>query len=117
MCTFQSKGQGFYYIHDSCTASQMKERSNSIVVTIVEGETSTRQMELDLSDYLAMGWRCSVHVIGPGTFVVRFPTPRAVTQICYVGRVTLKTSGTVIHATQWSSAVGSKGLWKFLGLE
>ena len=55
MCALQSKGQGFYFIHDSCTASQVKERANSIVVTIVEGETSTRQMELDLSDYLATG--------------------------------------------------------------
>lgn len=110
MCAFQSKGQGFYYIHDSCTANQLKERANNIVVTIVEGETSTRQMELDLSAYLATGWRCSAHAIGPGVFVVRFPNPRAVAQICYVGRVTLKTSGAVIHATQWSSAVGSKGV-------
>ena len=110
MCAFQSKGQGFYFTHDSCTASQVKERANSIVVTIVEGETSTRQMEIDLSDYLAMGWRCSAHAIGPGVFVVRFPNPRAVAQICYVGKVTLKTSGAVIHATQWSSAVGAKGV-------
>jgi len=41
--------------------------------------------------------------------VVRFPNPRDVAQICYVGRVTLKTSGVVIHATPWSSAVGAKG--------
>lgn len=110
MCAFQAKGQGFYYIHDSCTANQLKERSNNIVVTIVEGETSTRQMELDLSDYLATGWRCSAHAIGPGVFVVRFPNPRAVAQICYVGTVTLKTTGTVIRATNWSSAVGAKGV-------
>ncbi|XP_044429717.1 uncharacterized protein [Triticum aestivum] len=110
MCAFQSRGQGFCYIHDSCTASQLKERSNNIVVTIVEGETSTRQMELDLSDYLATGWRCSAHAIGPGVYVVRFPNPRVVAQICYVGKVTLKTSGAIIHATQWSSAVGSKSI-------
>ena len=88
----------------------MKERANSIVVMIVEGGTSTRQMELDLSDYLATGWRCSAHAIGPGVFVVRFPNPKAVAQICYVGRVTLKTSGVVIHATQWSSPVRAKGV-------
>lgn len=70
MCAFQFKGQGFYYIHDSCTANQMKGRSNSIVVTIIEGETSTCQMELDLSDYLAKAWRCFVHAIGPGIFQV-----------------------------------------------
>ncbi|VAH01995.1 unnamed protein product [Triticum turgidum subsp. durum] len=48
--------------------------------------------------------------IGPGTFVVRFPNPRAVAQICYVGKITLKTSGAVIHVTKWSSAVGAKGV-------
>ena len=63
MCAFQSRGHGFYYIHDSCSANLMKERSNNIVVSIVEGETSTRQMELDLNDYLATGWRCSAHAI------------------------------------------------------
>ncbi|KAE8800488.1 hypothetical protein D1007_23980 [Hordeum vulgare] len=88
----------------------MKERSNNIVVSIVEGETSTRQMELDLNDYLATGWRCSAHAIGPGVFVVRFPNPRAVAQICYVGRIVLKTSGAVVNVTKWSSAVGSKGV-------
>lgn len=110
MCAFQSKGHGFYYIHDSCMANQLRERSNSVVVTIVEGETSTRQMEIDLTNYLATGWRCSAHAIGPGVFVVRFPNPRSVAQICYVGRVTLKTTGVVIHASPWSSAVGSKGV-------
>ncbi|KAI4991568.1 hypothetical protein ZWY2020_039954 [Hordeum vulgare] len=67
-------------------------------------------MELDLNDYLATGWRCSAHAIGPGVFVVRFPNPRAVAQICYVGRIVLKTSGAVINVTKWSSAVGSKGV-------
>uniref|UniRef100_A0A8I6WGQ9 DUF4283 domain-containing protein n=1 Tax=Hordeum vulgare subsp. vulgare TaxID=112509 RepID=A0A8I6WGQ9_HORVV len=110
MCAFQSRGQGFYFIHDSCTANQMKERSNKIVVTIVEGETSTRQMELDLNDYLATGWHCSAHAIGPGGFVVSFPNPRAVAQICYVGRIILKTNGVVINVSKWSSAVGSKGV-------
>ena len=42
--------------------------------------------------------------------MVRFPNPRAVAQVFYVGRVTLKKSGLVIHATQWSFAVGSKGV-------
>ena len=110
MCAFQSNGQGFYYIHDSCTANQLRERSNSVVVTIVEGETSTRQMEIDLTNYLAIGWRCLAHAIGPGVFVVRFPNPRSVAQICYLGRVTLKTTGVVIHASPWSSVVGSKGV-------
>ncbi|KAE8776688.1 hypothetical protein D1007_50672 [Hordeum vulgare] len=110
MCAFQTRGQGFYYIHDSCSANLMKERSNNIVVSIVEGETSTRQMELGLNDYLATGWRCSAHAIGPGVFVVRFPNPRDVAQICYVGRIVLKTSGAVVNVTKWSSAVGSKGV-------
>ncbi|KAE8774453.1 hypothetical protein D1007_53158 [Hordeum vulgare] len=88
----------------------MKERSNNIVVAIVEGETSTWQMELDLNDYLATGWRCSAHAIGPGVFVVRFPNPRVVAQIFYVGRIILKTSGVVINVSKWSSAVGSNGV-------
>ena len=43
-------------------------------------------------------------------FVVCFLNPWAVAQICYVGRVTLKTTGVVIHASPWASVVGSKGV-------
>uniref|UniRef100_A0A8I6XI16 DUF4283 domain-containing protein n=1 Tax=Hordeum vulgare subsp. vulgare TaxID=112509 RepID=A0A8I6XI16_HORVV len=49
-------------------------------------------------------------LLAQGVFVVRFPNPRVVAQICYVGRIVLKTSGAIINVTKWSSAVGSKGV-------
>lgn len=113
MCAFQSKGHGFYYIVIHVLPINLRRGlTYNIVVTIVEEETSTRQMGLDLSAYLATRWRCSAHAIGPGVFAVQFPNPHAVSHICYVGRAALKTSGVVIHATQWSSAVGTKGVMK-----
>ncbi|XP_044361585.1 uncharacterized protein [Triticum aestivum] len=110
MCAFSAKGQGFYYIHDSCTARQMKERETSVVITIVEGHTSTKDMEFDLSQYIATGWRCTARAIGPGVFIVRFPNRRDVSKACYTGRMTLKSTGTVVKIDPWTSALGAKGV-------
>ncbi|KAE8768564.1 hypothetical protein D1007_59944 [Hordeum vulgare] len=105
-------------VHDPCLICKSREHVPAFCAQafcercgrLVKGETSTRQMELDLNDYLATGWRCLAHAIGPGVFVVRFPNPRVEAQICYVGRIVLKPSGAVINVTKWSSAVGSKGV-------
>ena len=110
MCAFSAEGQGFYYIHDSCTARQMKERETSVVITIVEGHTSTREMEFDLSQYIATSWRCTARAIGPGVFIVRFPNRHDVSKACYTGRVTLKSTGTVVKIDPWTSALGAKGV-------
>ena len=45
MCGFQSPGQGFFYIPDSCTAKQLKERATSVVITVIEGEASVKELE------------------------------------------------------------------------
>uniref|UniRef100_A0A452ZNQ0 CCHC-type domain-containing protein n=1 Tax=Aegilops tauschii subsp. strangulata TaxID=200361 RepID=A0A452ZNQ0_AEGTS len=37
MCGFQSPGQGFFYIPDMCAAKQSVEKTNNVVITIVEG--------------------------------------------------------------------------------
>ena len=110
MCAFSAKGQDFYYIHDSCTARQMKERETSVVITIVEAHTSTKDMEFDLSQYIATGWRCTARAIGPGVFIVRFPNRRDVSKACYTGRMTLKSTGTVVKIDRWTSALGAKGV-------
>ncbi|KQK22298.1 hypothetical protein BRADI_1g66323v3 [Brachypodium distachyon] len=34
MCAFQSKGQGFFYMHDFASAKQLKDRSSSVVISM-----------------------------------------------------------------------------------
>ena len=76
MCAFQAKGQGFFYIPDSCTAKQLKERSTSVVITVIEGEASVKELEDAFSDYIGTKWHWTARLSGPNTYVMRFPNQK-----------------------------------------
>ncbi|XP_037449887.1 uncharacterized protein LOC119319518 [Triticum dicoccoides] len=109
MCAFQAKGQGFFYIPDSCTAKQLKERSTSVVITVIEGEASVKELEEAFSDYIGTKWHCTARTIGPNTYVMRFPNQRDVKKACYNDRMILKYCGVVVKIVPWSANIGAKG--------
>ncbi|KAM3190599.1 hypothetical protein ACQJBY_068566 [Aegilops geniculata] len=110
MCAFQAKGQGFLYIPDSCTAKQLKERSTSVVITVVEGNASVKELEEAFSDYIGTKWHCTARTIGPDTYVMRFPNQRDVKKACYNDRMVLKSCGVVVKIVPWSANIGAKGI-------
>uniref|UniRef100_A0A453JCF5 Uncharacterized protein n=1 Tax=Aegilops tauschii subsp. strangulata TaxID=200361 RepID=A0A453JCF5_AEGTS len=73
MCGFQAKGNGFFYIHDASTPKQNTDRNRFIVITVVEGQASGRQLEEFFNAYINANWKCSARSIGLNTFVMRFP--------------------------------------------
>lgn len=64
MCAFQSRGRGFYYIHDYNNAKQIEDQSSSIVITIAEESATGREVEHEFCTYLGAGLRCTARVIG-----------------------------------------------------
>ena len=70
MCAFQGKGHGFFYILDSCTAKQLKERDTSAVITVIEGEASVKELEDAFFDYIGTKRHCTARPIGPNTYVM-----------------------------------------------
>ncbi|KAE8792844.1 hypothetical protein D1007_32623 [Hordeum vulgare] len=87
MCGFQAEGKGFFYIHDHSTPSETTDRNRFIVISVVEGHASGRQLEEFFNSYINTNWRCSARSIGPNTFVMRFPSPRDVDKACFAERV------------------------------
>jgi hypothetical protein len=60
MCSFQSPGVGFFYIPDAAaTSNQPKDRATNIVITILDGNPSSRYLEHESTGYLGSGWRCT----------------------------------------------------------
>ncbi|XBH55029.1 hypothetical protein VPH35_077195 [Triticum aestivum] len=110
MCAFQAKGQGFFYIPDSCTAKQLKERSTCIVIIVLEGEASVKELEEAFYDYIGTKWHCTARTIGPNTYVMRFPNQRDVKKACYNDRMILKSCGVVVKIVTWSANIGAKGV-------
>ncbi|KAE8786811.1 hypothetical protein D1007_39266 [Hordeum vulgare] len=110
MCGFQAEGKGFFYIHDYSTPSQTTDRNRFIVISVVEGHASGRQLEEFFNSYINTNWRCSARSIVPNTFVMRFPSPRDVDKACFAESMNVKSCGAVINLRKWSEFVGAKGV-------
>ncbi|XP_044969857.1 uncharacterized protein LOC123429960 [Hordeum vulgare subsp. vulgare] len=110
MCGFQARGKGFFYIHDHSTPNQNTDRNRFIVISVVEGQASGRQLEEFFNAYINTNWRCSARSIGPKTFVMRFPSPRDVDKACFAESMNVKSSGAVINLRKWSESMGAKGI-------
>ncbi|KAI4964971.1 hypothetical protein ZWY2020_057737 [Hordeum vulgare] len=110
MCGFQAEGKGFFYIHDHSTPSQTTDRNRFIVISVVEGHASGRQLEEFFNSYINTNWRCSARSIGPNTFVMRFPSPRDVDKACFAESMNVKSCGAVINLRKWSESMGAKGV-------
>ncbi|XP_073357921.1 uncharacterized protein [Aegilops tauschii subsp. strangulata] len=106
----QAKDQGFFYIPDSCTAKQLKERSTSVVITVIEGEASVKELEDAFSDYIGTKWHCTARPIGPNSYVMHFPNQRDVKKACYNDKMTLRSCSVVVKIIPWSANVGAKGV-------
>ena len=111
MCAFQAPGQGFFYFPDSSSAKHVKERAASLVISVVEGNPTLREIEQEFNEYLGTSWRCTARSINPRQFVMRFPNPREVERACYFGkRMEMKVCDAVISLAPWTAAVGAKGV-------
>ncbi|KAE8792119.1 hypothetical protein D1007_33272 [Hordeum vulgare] len=110
MCGFQARGKGFFYIHDHSTPNQNTNRNRFIVISVIEGQASGRQLEEFFNAYINTNWRCSARSIGPKTFVMRFPSPRDVDKACFAESMNVKSCGAVINLRKLSESVGAKGI-------
>ena len=87
MCGFQRPGQGFFFIPDDSAVKQLKERASRMVITVIEGEVTARDIELEFNAFFGKGWRCTARIIGPGQFSMHLPNPREVDRVVYlIGR-------------------------------
>ncbi|KAM3370130.1 hypothetical protein ACQJBY_017803 [Aegilops geniculata] len=116
MCGFQSPGQGFFYIPDMCAAKQSVEKTNNVVITVVEGVASVREIEHEFNAIFAKKpgkkkWKCTARSIGPAKFVMRFPNASEVERACCYGkRMPLMEGTVVVCITPWTASIGAKGI-------
>jgi hypothetical protein len=109
MCGFQKPGQGFFYIPDDSTAYQLKERSSTLVISVLEGSATVRELEHEFNVFFGSGWRCTARPIGPGRFTMRLPNPKEVERAVYYGeRMRLRTIDATVRLSTWTASVGAK---------
>jgi hypothetical protein len=110
MCGFQSPSLGFFFFLDNSSEKQSKERSSSLVVTVIEGASLFREIEHEFNLVFGDGWRCTARPIGQNQFIMRFPNPREVERVVYYGSsMKLKTVDATVRLSTWTASIGSIG--------
>lgn len=95
-------------MHDAASAKQLKDRSSSVVISVIEGIASCREIENEFTKFFASGWRCTARQIGPDKYVMRFPNAREVEKACYQDRFTMCGCAATLRLTHWTTSVGAK---------
>ncbi|KAM0925631.1 hypothetical protein ACQ4PT_004079 [Festuca glaucescens] len=109
MCGFQALGRGFFYMPDKSSAKQHKERASSVVITVIEGDASSMELEHEFNIAFGDSWRCTARTIAPNQYIMRFPTSREVERVVYYGSsMRLKTMEATVRLTTWTASVGAK---------
>jgi hypothetical protein len=109
MCGFQAPGRGFFYMPDQSSSKLIKERATSVVITIIEGNATSREIEQSFNMIFGDSWRCTARAIGPNQYTMRFPTPREVERaVCYGASMKLKTVDAIVSLSPWTASVGAK---------
>ncbi|KAM0878744.1 hypothetical protein ACQ4PT_034685 [Festuca glaucescens] len=109
MCGFQAPGRGFFYMPDQSSSKLIKERATSVVITIIEGSATSREIEQSFNIIFGDSWRCTARAIGPNQYTMRFPTPREVERaVCYGAFMKLKTVDATVNLSPWTASVGAK---------
>lgn len=94
---------------DHSTAKNTKERASSVVITITEGNATSREIEHEFNVIFGESWRCTARNIGPNQYIMRFPTPREVERaVCYGSSMRLKTVDATVRLTAWTASIGAK---------
>ena len=97
-------------MHDYCSAEHARERSCNVIITVLRGNPTVKQMNDAFFLYLGKTWRCSAKLLEPGVFLMRFPNTREVEKACDSDRMTMKPCGMVVRVTRWNHDDGAKGI-------
>jgi hypothetical protein len=89
----------------------MLRKGSSIVITVVQGSPTTRDLEQEFDEYLGTSWRCTAHPINTKQFSMRFPTTKEVEKACYLGEhMKMRVCNAVINLAPWSATPGAKAV-------
>lgn len=96
VCGIQSPGLGFFYIPNACVGKQIEKKSSYVVINVIEGTMTTKEIEKEFNDFFGPRWRCTARAISPNQFTMRFPNPKEVERAIYYGQHMKLKSGNAI---------------------
>jgi hypothetical protein len=110
LCATQVEDQSFFYIEEKVDNRMIKEKSSTAIITVVQGNVSEKQIELEFMNMLGKNlWRWSARSVGDNKFVMRFPDPKMIGDLGYFRPLGMRTAKAQITIDPWTPAVNAKG--------
>jgi hypothetical protein len=73
LCATQVPEQAFFCIPDRPSESNVRERINTVVVNVLKGMVTSKQIEDEFARIYPSSWRWTARKVADNTFTVKFP--------------------------------------------
>jgi hypothetical protein len=73
--------------NSSSDKQNMERSSNVVIIIVIEGNDSFKEIEQEFSRVFGDGWRCTAKPIGPNQFTMSFLDPREVERVIRLQRI------------------------------
>lgn len=89
---------------DACADKTAKEKTNHVVITVIEGSASVKDIEEEFNGFFKKPkWRCTARPVGPNQFTMRFPNADEVERAVYYGQhMKMRTTDVVLRISAWT---------------
>jgi hypothetical protein len=108
LCATQAASQAFFCIPARPSMSNARERSTTVVVTMIKGSVCPKQIEDEFNRILSGAWRWTVRRIADNQFSVRFPSAQLIRDWERFNPVKMRTTKAKLQIDAWNGLAGVK---------
>ncbi|RLN04304.1 hypothetical protein C2845_PM13G12270 [Panicum miliaceum] len=109
LCAAQVPDQSFFFIDEHIDTRAAREKSSTAIITIISGELTSKQIELEFRDVVGKEfWKWVARKVSHNKFTMRFPNAKMLLDFSRFNLV-IRSVGAEIKIEPCSSALGAKG--------
>lgn len=110
LCAAQVMDQSFFYIDEIVDPRASSEKSSTIIVTVIKGEASGKQIEAEFKNTVSSKvWRWTTRKLAENKYAIRFPDAQLVHVYSNFTFLGMKEADAQIKVEPWKASVGAKG--------
>jgi hypothetical protein len=102
------EGHAFFVIPDRPSQVQSKERSNTVIVTMLKGVVTSKKIEEEFTRILSGTWRWTARRIVDNKFTIRFPTQQLICDWSRFNPIKVWSAKAKIQIEAWNGSIGAK---------
>jgi hypothetical protein len=108
LCATQVEGQAFLCILDRPLESNARERVNTVIITVIKGTVTSKQLEDEFTRIMPKLWRWTARKVAENRFTVRFPNAVLIQECGCFNPISMRVAKTKINIDPWNGSVGAK---------